>query len=502
MPTHEVTNVEDQMKDVDGAVLYCDGGYRQQYNSGGWGIHGYIYKKEEPKKGTGNPKAVPTENGYLNENTDGAKVTIKGYVDGVGGVPDALSNNHTELVAMNRALKWINENKIADAKIYSDSQYVVRGLDGWVDRWNKNGWKNSQGLPVSSKDLWIETDALFKTVKESSSCLIQWIKGHNGHIGNVMADYWATCGNMLGRKGLSDEQLNLTTPEGYWNKKSDTNPMISGSYWYFQSTDDAYKTEQGEHIYYHGDHGSDDDMLGKPMTETCHSVVFSKEPDPVLEILRQDAAQRDVSRHGSVFLGYLTNIFNGSVYTDVLANGTKFTDYGDHKLDTRGVGKRTLVLEQKPAWLALLAVDELNALQKRLEAYRAMETSSRVDFIVTDITDLIYDLTDEKGKVKTTLKKDITQSTKSLDVEARYTTKVVPEISGQDDPSITTTSVRLVVGRDIPKRNCLANLTGLNPKVCVVTWRESSTAFRFATIVECDLGIGIWAGVYSNLQLV
>ena len=493
----------EEKKEVDGVVIYCDGGYRQQYQSGGWGLHGYTYTKEAPKKGTGNPKAAPTEHGYKNDDTKGDPVTIDKYLDGRGGVPDAISNNHTELLAMNRALTWISANpEVKNAKIYSDSQYVVRGLDGWVDKWRKNGWLNSQGGPVSSRDLWEQTDALNKSVKTSVKLDIKWIKGHAGHIGNEMADRAATTGNILGRKGITDDKITESDASGYWNRKSDTNPMLCGSKWYFQTTDLDYKTEQGEHIYYQGDHGSDDTMHGKPITETTHSVVFLKEPDPALEVLREAAIKADVRSRGAVMIGSFMNIFNPTAYNALIKSKEDVIDMAQGRFDMRTVTKNELLREQSPAWLSLLAVDEVTTLHHRLVKYRNQAAGESLDYILTDITDLIYDRADVKDTVKVTLKPGITQSQKSIDVDVRYTTKVTKDIVGQDDPDIKTKTVKLILDCDLPKRNALAKLAGADTKVYVLTWRTSDEAFRFSTVVESEHGIGIWAGVYSNLQLV
>lgn len=499
----------EEKKEVDGVVLYCDGGYRQQYRSGGWGLHGYTYTKETPKKGTGNPKAVPTEDGYKNDDIKGDLVTIANYVDGHGGVPNAVSNNHTELLAMNRALTWISTNGIKRAKIYTDSQYVVKGLDGWVDKWRVNGWLNSQGAPVASKDLWEITDVLNKAVKTTVDIEIKWIKGHAGHIGNEMADRGATAGNILGRKGIEDDATEISDPNGYWSKRPEITPMLCGSKWYFQTTDLDYKTPTGEYIYYQGDHGSDDTMLGKPVTETTHSVVFLKEPEPAMEILREAAIEADKDKRGSVMVGNMMNIFNPTAYSTLLKRKGSVIDMPPGRFDMKTITKSELLREQRPAWLSLLAVDEVTMLQRRLEKYVKMtrggeggECSDRIDFVLTEITDLIYDRADVKGTTKVTLKPGFTQSLKSLDVDVRYTTKCVKDILGQDDPDIKTKAIKLILDCDMPKRNALAKLAGVDTKVYVLTWRMSDEAFRFATVVESEHGIGIWAGVYSNVQLV
>ena len=39
--------------------------------------------------------------------------------------------------------------------INCDSAYIVNAFeDGWIDKWKKNGWKNSKGEDVVNQDYW------------------------------------------------------------------------------------------------------------------------------------------------------------------------------------------------------------------------------------------------------------------------------------------------------------------------------------------------------------
>lgn len=483
------------------AIFYTDGGYRQNDAAGGWGVHGYTYVDEKPTKGTGNPKAIPTNNGYQGETTKGDPVTITAYIDGIGGVIDAISNNHTELEATTRALEWIHENGVTQSKIYTDSRYVVNGLTDWVNKWKTNGWKNSQGNPMDerSKAMWMKASDLYETLKgKGTEVEVAWIKGHNGHFGNEMADHHASIGNVLGSKRDDYTQFLTTEPSGYWHRKTEYNRMLANGRWYFQTTDEDIKTADGSTVYYIGDHGSDDDLHGKSNSDTAMAVLYLKEPDPVLEKLRQQAIDLDKRKFGSVMIGRLDQILNPTVYAEIDQMGTRFLDYRGRRKDILTAKKRQLVKEKNPPGLAWIAVDASNLLRKRLDSFLAGEHN----VIVTEITNLIYDEETKKSSVVKKVKKDITQNTSHITVDVRYSTKRVSELTGPDDTSIAIKPVKLILGQDIAKRNALSNLGANDPKVFVITWRESDEAFRYATVLQCDLGVGIWAGIYSNFLLV
>ena len=52
------------------------------------------------------------------------------------------TNNRMELIAVIKALKYLNSN--SKVIIYTDSQYVKNGITVWLINWKKNNWKNSE----------------------------------------------------------------------------------------------------------------------------------------------------------------------------------------------------------------------------------------------------------------------------------------------------------------------------------------------------------------------
>lgn len=72
----------------------------------------------------------------------------------------------------------------ARVEIYSDSQYVLNGLNEWLDNWKRKGWKTAARKPVKNEDLWRLLDD-FRTRHELT---YHWIRGHNEHPENERAD--------------------------------------------------------------------------------------------------------------------------------------------------------------------------------------------------------------------------------------------------------------------------------------------------------------------------
>jgi ribonuclease HI len=98
------------------------------------------------------------------------------------------TNNRMEIMAVIMALKAIkNKNQIT---VFTDSTYVQKGINDWIEKWKINGWRTSNRKDVKNKDLWVQLDSL------SSQISINWIwvKGHSGHPENDRADFLANQG--------------------------------------------------------------------------------------------------------------------------------------------------------------------------------------------------------------------------------------------------------------------------------------------------------------------
>jgi ribonuclease HI len=104
-----------------------------------------------------------------------------------GGEP-ATTNNRMEMLAVIRGLQALKRPVVA--KVYTDSQYVQKGISEWIHGWKKRGWKTASKEPVKNEDLWRQLDAL--TVNHKIEWL--WVKGHAGHVENERCDELARRG--------------------------------------------------------------------------------------------------------------------------------------------------------------------------------------------------------------------------------------------------------------------------------------------------------------------
>lgn len=118
------------------------------------------------------------------------------YVDGqswsCGGFPQA-SNNYAELSAVLAALKQIPSRY--PLRILTDSQYITKifgdnGKQGYAANWRKNGWKKKDGEDPAN--LVIIKAIYTLIVKRETPIILEWVKGHNGHALNTLADELCT----------------------------------------------------------------------------------------------------------------------------------------------------------------------------------------------------------------------------------------------------------------------------------------------------------------------
>ena len=98
------------------------------------------------------------------------------------------TNNRMELTAVICGLEAMK--RPITAKVYSDSQYVLKGISEWIHGWKRNGWKTADKKPVKNADLWQELDQLTRQHKLEWI----WVKGHAGHPENERADALANRG--------------------------------------------------------------------------------------------------------------------------------------------------------------------------------------------------------------------------------------------------------------------------------------------------------------------
>jgi len=64
------------------------------------------------------------------------------------------TNNRMELTAAVAALRSVEESH--RIVLYTDSQYVKKGITEWIDKWQRNNWRTADRQEVKNSDLWRE----------------------------------------------------------------------------------------------------------------------------------------------------------------------------------------------------------------------------------------------------------------------------------------------------------------------------------------------------------
>jgi ribonuclease HI len=103
----------------------------------------------------------------------------------LSGAEALTTNNRMELTAVLRALEALK--RPVEARVYTDSEYVRRGISEWLANWKARGWRTADRKPVKNQDLWEQLD------QQASRHKIEWlwVPGHAGVPGNERVDQLA-----------------------------------------------------------------------------------------------------------------------------------------------------------------------------------------------------------------------------------------------------------------------------------------------------------------------
>ena len=105
------------------------------------------------------------------------------------GNDPATTNNRMELQAATAALAML-KSKLGRCHVdlYTDSEYLRRGITEWIAGWERNGWRTAGKQPVKNQELWRR----LRTLTQAHIVNWHWLKGHAGHPLNERADRLAT----------------------------------------------------------------------------------------------------------------------------------------------------------------------------------------------------------------------------------------------------------------------------------------------------------------------
>ena len=98
-----------------------------------------------------------------------------------GGIPQA-TNNRMEMTAAIEGLRALKRR--CEVRVFTDSEYLLRGMTQFLERWQSNGWQSASGNCVANRDLW---EALAEL---ASYHRVTWLHvgGHSGHTDQERCD--------------------------------------------------------------------------------------------------------------------------------------------------------------------------------------------------------------------------------------------------------------------------------------------------------------------------
>lgn len=118
------------------------------------------------------------------------------YRKEISGAEANTTNNRMELLATIEALAALKYS--CNVELYTDSQYIQKAFNqGWLNKWQKNGWLGANRKPVANQDLWKRLLHLSKI----HVVTWHWVKGHSNNVENNRCDEMA----VQARQTLADQ---------------------------------------------------------------------------------------------------------------------------------------------------------------------------------------------------------------------------------------------------------------------------------------------------------
>ncbi len=118
------------------------------------------------------------------------------WVTELGGREDHTTNNRMEIMGAIKALEFATQLSTGNCLLFTDSEYVMKGITLWIHGWMQKGWKTAAKKPVLNQDLWQELWNIKEKVEKNlpAGRQVEWkyVAGHSGHALNERCDEIAT----------------------------------------------------------------------------------------------------------------------------------------------------------------------------------------------------------------------------------------------------------------------------------------------------------------------
>jgi hypothetical protein len=147
-----------------------------------------------------------------------------------------------------------------------------------------------------------------------------------------------------------------------------------------------------------------------------------------------------------------------------------------------------------PTGLSIKAIEALVFLEDLMQRYLDIKNNPNQNtgriLSLENITHFFYEKSqDKKNQEITRLKPIIDQNLELIKIPIQII---------NSEGKIIEKKIPIVLGSDILKRNGLKKIENMNPMVTLLTWYESPTSLRYATVIQTHDATGIWSNFYAD----
>lgn len=480
--------------EATGVCIYTDGGYRPKLKPphASWAIHSFFYKEGKPKQTARYKSNFPTKEGYCDVPAEKSSIVTSLKIFNASGLirSDHVTNNIAELQAFILALDLIIKTGLKDfvktVRVFSDSEYVLKGANMSLKTWKEKGWKLANGQPVANLDHWLIIDSQLQKIEELD---IEIISSHvAGHVdfGNLIVDKACTLAltNRIEVNSFCDE-------EWYLSKEVTLDPLLlEQRYLHFPGLTPGY--DEFAYMFSFLDTKIPISSIGCRLEDISVSIIKinNEETGDKLKLVHRECVKFEDAIAPVPMVVELKNLLSNKINyyleNDLTTSLPRIEEID--KISIRSPVDDSNILQIiSPPRNSFKALHEYQVAVKVLRDLQADSPFVRK----TDITDFFFK---EKPDDKKKALEFMLKTEEFIDVEAEYW-------SG-GDVEIKKAKVILTLGLDTPRRRVLYNLVDLNPKISVITWEKGESSFRYGVLVETDNSYGFWLTPYANTQLL
>lgn len=478
---------------VCGAVFYTDGGMRRVrgVDQSGYGIHAYFFNDAKAEGLGGFKLDHPTARGYQVKKTVKKEdaVNVVRFLN-AGGNNSLTTNQVAELEAFIQACSlFINSGMIEFCKtlsIFSDSEYLTKGINDHMQGWVRNGWRKSDGKQVKNLVYWKQIHQLVEAI-EATDCIlhVDWVEGHAFNTGNVIADQMATLG-LFQCETWFDEWLERNE---YLASAIAFSPLlIESKLLYYPTKSNRSKLDNKWYHWIYNNNNNQDEVneIGRKLLDASIGIVITDERQEYIHQLYDSCEVLDDLISGTPKVIDLSVATKPNVVIELTKDNIIHAELE--------VTKRDIKLKTTADKVAITVLDPprnslttAKNIEELLNVYQRYLDGLDEDILSVEITDHLFDK-EVNGKGVTKLKFKVMEDP-VITVNAPF---------WRSNGETRHFNVPLTFGLDLPRRRVFSNIKDLNPQAWLITWFENDYMSYCATIVKIDGAIGIWQAEQAN----